>query len=80
MFQFQYGAIGSAFQLDQTLYMLPFQFQYGAIGSNDVTSIVDLVLCFNSSMVRLVVTAFPLPLPYSTSFQFQYGAIGRDYA
>ncbi len=55
MFQFQFGAIGSTHCCSEHLDGMMFQFQFGAIGSGAWLLNDALQVCFNSSLVRLVV-------------------------
>ena len=75
MFQFQCGAIGSAFPRFLASSSIKFQFQCGAIGSFTLKVILASVLSFNSSVVRLVALLGSGNINIDT-FQFQCGAIG----
>ena len=54
-----------------------FQFHYGTIGSDYSLNNRLLVGCFNSTMVRLVVTFKSPKNNIFFWFQFHYGTIGR---
>ena len=77
-FQFQNGAIKSHPSLPTYLSDCSFQFQNGAIKSGFIIlapDAVELIICFNSKMVRLKVFSLNQVKTRLPSFQFQNGAI-----
>ncbi len=77
-FQFQLGAIGRICFYQKVYVVFVFQFQLGAIGSRRRQKMIDLMLGFNSSLVRLGV-GNKFVEQYQILFQFQLGAIGSVY-
>ena len=60
-------------------YFITFQFHYGTIKRNEVGKLIQMLLNFNSTMVRL--KGHPLPAANGArTFQFHYGTIKSSHA
>ena len=78
LFQFQYGAIGGHAAIIQQLYLqvsIPVWCDWWRLR---FFPNIAPNMCFNSSMVRLVVGGWLVLTERDDEFQFQYGAIGGE--